>query len=462
MPDLSDAGLSDAEFAGLMAALGPFEPRPHVAVGVSGGADSAALMLLAAAWASALGGEATALVVDHGLRPDSALESQTVVARLRALGHAAVRLAAAPDSRQDDDQQTAQQGNRQARARALRYRLMGDWCTAAGVLHLLVAHHLEDQAETVMLRLGRGSGVDGLAAMAPVVALFDARLLRPLLSVPKAQLVASCQHFGWAPVCDSSNQDQRYRRVQIRDLLPSLAATGITVARLAATARHLGAVRQLLERQTAELAAQALCVDARGFARLDRDYLRQADRVLALRLVAWVLRRVAGHAVAPRFARLERLVARLQADAIPFGVTLGGCRIQAGGARIVIGREAAAMAQPVPLLPGSSSKLMWDGRFCLESWDDGMAHGARALTVGAVGRDAPALQSRQKNQTGKNQLGRADDRPLRLPLWLIETLPAVRDLDGILTVPHLNYDRLRDQAGSTMNFTISFTASGAA
>ncbi|HZD25370.1 MAG TPA: tRNA lysidine(34) synthetase TilS, partial [Alphaproteobacteria bacterium] len=149
--------LTAAEFAALMAPFAPFEATPALAVAVSGGADSLALALLADGWARRRGGVATALTVDHGLRPEAAAEARRVGRWLAARGipHRILRW-------RGDKPATAVQ----AKARAARYALLADWCRRHGVLHLLTAHHRGDQAETVLMRLAHGSGVDGLAGMA--------------------------------------------------------------------------------------------------------------------------------------------------------------------------------------------------------------------------------------------------------------------------------------------------------
>lgn len=171
------------EFAALMEPLGPFERPPRLAVAVSGGADSLALTLLADEWARSRGGAVLALTVDHGLRPEAADEARMVGRWLAARGIAHAIL------HYRGERPVA---NIQARARALRYRLLLDRCRAEGVVHLLIAHHREDQSETVLLRLGRGSGVSGLAAMRPIMEMPEARILRPLLSIPRARLAETC------------------------------------------------------------------------------------------------------------------------------------------------------------------------------------------------------------------------------------------------------------------------------
>lgn len=142
--------LDEAGFARLMAPFAPFEAAPVLALAVSGGPDSLALLHLAAGWARAQGGAVVALTVDHGLRPEAAAEAAYVGGVAQALGvphHVLTWQGAKPG------------GNIAAAARDARYGLLEAWCAGAGVLHLLTAHTRDDQAETVLLRLARGSGV---------------------------------------------------------------------------------------------------------------------------------------------------------------------------------------------------------------------------------------------------------------------------------------------------------------
>ena len=175
-----------------MAPLGPFEPAPRVAVAVSGGSDSLALCLLADRWARARGGAVFGLTVDHRLRPESGAEAAQVRRWLaaRAISHRTLRWTG-----------TRPVSGIQEEARAARLALLVGWCRRAHVLHLLLGHQREDQAETVLQRLVRGSGIDGLAAMAPVRLAMEpdgggVRLLRPLLSVSRDALTASLALLG--------------------------------------------------------------------------------------------------------------------------------------------------------------------------------------------------------------------------------------------------------------------------
>ncbi|CCC97941.1 protein of unknown function [Azospirillum baldaniorum] len=179
--------ISASEFAARMDRLGGFETRPRVAVGVSGGADSLGLVLLAQRWAAERGGDVLALIVDHGLRAESAAEAARVGGWLQARGvaHAILRW----------DGEKPASGIQEA-ARAARHHLLAERCRKEGVLHLALAHHRDDQAETVLLRFSRGSGIDGLAGMAPVRAAGAVRVIRPLLDLPHKRLVATCRAFG--------------------------------------------------------------------------------------------------------------------------------------------------------------------------------------------------------------------------------------------------------------------------
>lgn len=406
------APLAPADFAPLLDALGPFEARPHIAVAVSGGADSLALAVLAHGWARSRNGDAVALTVDHGLRPEAADEARQVGAWLSARGVAHHILCWQGDK---------PAGDIQAAARAARYRLLIDWCRAAGVLHLLLGHHLEDQAETVLLRLGRGSGVDGLAAMAPVSERPELRLLRPLLTVPRDRLAATLRAVGQDWIRDPSNGNPAFARVRLRALLPGLAGEGLTAERLAGTARRLGRARAALEHQVARTALAHVTLHPSGWAELDRAALAEPEEI-ALRLLARLLMVVAGSPYPPRLEQLERLHRALCAG--DPGRSLAGCLIAAAGRRIRLMREPAAVAPALPVRGGDT--VTWDGRFRLAVDGPSTATGR----VEALGR------SGWRALSGGLQGGLP-----RLPRAVRETVPALVDDGTILAVPHLGYKR---------------------
>ena len=374
-----------AQFADAMATFAPFEPHPKLAVAVSGGADSMALTLLTADWARRRGAVVTGLTVDHRLRAQARGEAHQVKTWLAARGiaHQTLRL--------DWDGSAPPTANMQNAARAARYRRLGHWCARHGVLHLLVAHHLEDQAETFLLRLGRGSGIDGLAAMAPVSERHHYRILRPLLFMQKARLTATLARKDQDWIEDPSNRDMSAGRARLRAALPALggAATAaeasagadtLTIKRLAQTAAAMARGRTALDAQTNERLSAGAIAYRTGLVRLDRATLRNAPEEIALRMLARALMSVGGAAYPPRFENLRRLHRALVAQTRTR--TLAGCKIVPQQDALYILREPAAAAPPVGLVPGA--RLIWDGRFEV-TVPRSVRRGVRLALVGQLG-----------------------------------------------------------------------------
>ena len=401
-----------AEFALSISSLGPFESAPHVAVACSGGPDSLALTLLADAWAREAGGRATALIVDHAMRPESAAEAVSVHDRLAKAGVEAVVLTR---------QGAVFKSDRQAAARQARYALMTEWCRRANILHLLLGHHRGDQAETLMLRLGRGSGVDGLAAMAPVSENPYLRLLRPLLGVPRECLIAFLRSRGVDWIEDPSNEDASFSRVRVRRLLPELGQEGLTEQRLAATARHMARARVALEGAATELLARTVAIYPEGYAVLKAGELLAAPEDTGLRALSRLLTCIGGNRHGPRMERLERLYVWLSRGE-GGGRTLAGCRIvrrRGPGHVLLVCREAAAAEDAVPAAGG----ILWDGRFWLS------ADGPLDTQLGRLGPDGWAqIRARKPDLCVEN-----------LPADVRNAIPAIWSLEEVVAVPHLHY-----------------------
>src|SRR5947207_5334954 len=206
-PAMPAAPLTLGELSAALAAIGGFEARPFITVAVSGGPDSLALAILADRWAREHGGQLVALTIDHRLRPESAEEAQIVGGWLAARGIAHHVLVWADPKPATGVQEAA---------RAARYRLLAGWCREQGCLHLLTAHHREDQAETYLIRRRAGSGVDGLAGMSAVREVAGVRLVRPLLAVPKARLVALLAAERQPFLSDPSNRNPAFERARLR------------------------------------------------------------------------------------------------------------------------------------------------------------------------------------------------------------------------------------------------------
>lgn len=274
-----------------------------LALAVSGGADSLALLALAA---TAFGRRAHVLTVDHGLRAGSAGECAQVMATAHAVGLPASTLTLS----------LASGANLHDRARTARYAAMAAACKHRGIGYLLTAHHLEDQAETLLLRLARGSGLPGLSGIRAASSICGITVLRPLLGHRRAQLQDIVRKAGWAAADDPSNSDPRFDRTRARALLAS--TDWLDPARLAASASHLadadvalGWIEDRLWDSRAAPDGDGLWLDPEGLpSYLQRRLLERACAELG--------------APKPDGPALTRLLARLDAGS---GGTLGGFRI---------------------------------------------------------------------------------------------------------------------------------------
>jgi tRNA(Ile)-lysidine synthase len=401
------------EFARSMAALGPFEAAPTLAVAVSGGPDSMALCVLADDWAAGRGGVLIALIVDHGLRAEAAAEARRVAHWLARRGIAARVLrwrGAKPAS------------GVQAAARAARYDLLTGWCRRCGVLHLLVGHQREDQAETLLMRLERGSGILGLAGMPRLAERQGVRLLRPLLDMPRGRLIALLDGIGQPFVEDPSNLDEAFGRVRLRLALARHELPG----GMDAVARCLAETRAAFERERNRLLARAVRLDAAGYATIRLAALDGASDSLAASLLGAVIATVGGADHPPAPARLSRLLGALQAGRLGAGTTLGGCRLVPRRGVLLVCRETAACAADLAL-PASSGRR-WDGRFTVEPpTKRGVMVNASA--IGALGTEGIiALRRRGDGATIAT-----------VPAPVRPALPVLRNLDGLFEVPHLSY-----------------------
>lgn len=411
-----EPGLSDTEFAVALERLAVFEPHPLVAVGVSGGADSLALTLLADRWARRRGGEVCALSVDHQLRPESGAEIAVLGRWLRGCGIRHEILVWAGDKPSSGLQEAA---------RSARYTLLTGWCRQHGCLHLLLAHHCEDQIETHLIRRRADSGAAGLAGMTAIRELADLRVLRPLLGFAKSRLVARLAIEEQPFIDDPSNRDPHFERARLR--------RAGAVSDAAANAARLDEIRILgqrrAERDTARnrRLVRAVALHPAGFAVVDPERLLAPPRDLAERALAAVVCTIGNSRYPPRRERLTRALVRLRAGigGDGGGPTLGGCHFLFWRGRVLVVREPARAEAPVHLVPGT--RVLWDRRFVAAV----PAEAARSLTLGCLGRDGVA------------ELDRRAGRPRKpaLPRLIWPTLPAFRDEVGLFAVPHAGFRR---------------------
>ena len=334
-------------FAEKIAAQFGQERTAPIAIAVSGGGDSIALMHMAARlWPASL---IDVLSVNHGLRAEASEEIAVVKAQAQRLGLRHTTLRWAWDG----------QGNLQAAARDGRFAALRDYCLGQRIDHLLLGHTEDDQIETLLMRLARGSGVDGLTGMAERTQRDGVILHRPLLGITRQALRTWLQAKGLAWCEDPSNDDPRYQRVRARQMLAALGELGLTRERLLMTAQHMRAAQATLIRAAKELAARDV--------RQEGPDLLLSSRLLPLgqndshaRIWAEALRWVGGQSYRPRFDALTVAVAKVASGK---AATLSGCLLlpeRAGGIRVT--REAAA-TQSAITVNHSLESTVWDHKW---------------------------------------------------------------------------------------------------
>jgi len=383
-----------------MAALGPFEQAPAIAVGVSGGPDSMALALLLRDWVAERRGSLTAFVVDHRLRPESTTEAELVVARLAAVGIEArilTRDGPAPAS------------GLQSKAREARYALLEAAAAEMSILHLALAHHREDQAETVALRLAAGSGARGAAGMPAIRELDRVRLVRPLLGVAPGSLQALLERHRVPWLQDPSNHDPRFWRARHRQgHLPRPSSTPPIAA---ATAR------QGLDCALAAILARHARPHPLGFVTIDAAPLLALEPALSALLLGRLVLATSGADWPPGRAPLERLAAWLR-QGRGRRTSIGGVLVERAGPALRFVREPRAVPGPARL---PACGMLWDGRFRISRTEPGPV-----LDVAVAG---PGWRRR----LARTALAHVPyHEAMQLPAVVLQTLPLVSADDRAL------------------------------
>jgi tRNA(Ile)-lysidine synthase len=412
------APVGEDELDALFAPLSPFK---LLILAVSGGADSVAMMHLVARWSKRhRDGERELLVatVDHGLRPDSRREAAWVAGEAAALGlrHQILTWEGLKPSSALQDA-----------ARNARYRLLSELCWSEGgdgAGAIVTAHTEDDQAETFLMRLARGSGLDGLTGMSAqriLSAGAGCRLLRPLLRIPGARLEATLQAGRLSWIEDPSNDCDRFERVRLRKARNALEAIGLSNAAIALSARRLERARAALEAAASKLEVAAR-LDLHGgmFASLDADAFHAAAEELRLRVLSRLVSAFGGQDAPARLAKLEAVLARLPEPTFA-AATLGGCVIARQANEIRVFREPGREGLPeLTLAPGAAA--VWDRRFRVRAAPD--ARGP-VLVRALSGTEYAKL---------RRDLGAPAGLP---PARVAATLPTFWQEGGLLAVPQL-------------------------
>jgi tRNA(Ile)-lysidine synthase len=431
----SEGPVGDNERDVLFASFAAF---PVIVLAVSGGPDSTALLHLVHGWSRSQvrsSGSIVAVTVDHGLRSEARAEADEVARQAGALGivHRIVRWEGPRPA-----------SGLQAAARAARYRLLSEIARdgladlgSGSSAAIVTAHTADDQAETFLMRLARGSGVDGLASIPPrgnlAVDSQEAdrttiKLLRPFLGVPRRRLLATLAARSIPFSDDPSNRDRRFERVRVREALEVLETLGVTREALQRSAHRLQMARETLERTADEFEARAVKSIAGLVYEIELASLADASRETAVRILRRVLAEAGGAAPAAELDAVETAVVRLLAGPGVPSFTLGGCLIEIatekGSSRAVVRvcREPDRDGGLASIVIAPGETACWDGRFHVSV---SKTH-PRPVDVGPLGVDWKVLLTAYP----------ALDR-LKLPLAAARGMPAFRENGKLLAVPGL-------------------------
>jgi tRNA(Ile)-lysidine synthase len=413
--------ITDAELPALFALLEPYET---VFLAVSGGADSTAMMHLVKRWWQVTGRdrpEIKVLIVDHGLRPEAKAEAAAVMASATQLGLPAKVLTWTG---------TVPTTGVQEAARNIRYGLLiGEVAKVQAKAALVVAHHRDDLAETLLMRLARGAGVDGLAAMQPVASRHGVAMIRPLLEMPKSRLKATLRAIGAPWFEDPSNHNANFERTRLRAAADARAKLGLSDDALALTSRRLARARSALDGIVFQLLAPRL--EDRLLKKCGLfEWLWPPESIpdeIAVRLLTRILPAIGGTSEPARMVQVEHLYEDMQRSTFRGG-TLSNCVIKpaktGAGVSFQFYREPKRTLLPEMTTDLNQSQI-WDNRFeisrCEQAVRPNTVH-IRALTradVKALGIEA-------------------SDNAFPYPIEALEATPFIEDACGQFWIPALD------------------------
>ncbi len=410
--------VSSSEFDELVAAIGYFEKNPEIAIATSGGADSMALLLLADNWAKSINGRVISLTVNHNLRPEASSEALQVAKWCKKYDIEHHILSWEPDV-----------GNIhgiQESARNARYNLMTEWCNKNNILHLLLAHHMDDQVETMLFRLARGSNLDGLSAMSGQTIVSGVRLIRPFLHINKERLVHTLESSGQEWIEDPSNHNNKYTRVAIRNQLSKLRGKSDIKRRTTYVISKFSKFRSLIDSYLVSQITDAVQIYPEGYAIIDIDKFLNTEPNISAKILGKLICALNGEAHPPRSEKLINLAKLITNKRLNKKYTIGGLLFEMlPNNRIIIYRESKSIGKPAIIRPNVPT--LWDNRFILE-WLAADSD-ATASEIRALGSDGLAYIKKNAPHFLKNAP----------PSRIMRTLPSLWLLEQLVCVPHINY-----------------------
>ncbi len=380
-----------------------------IAVGVSGGIDSIALVFLLKEFTKNKKIKLIALIVDHKIRENSTIDANDTAQILQKNNIECQIL--------NSYLGTPPQANIEANLREMRYSLLNKFCLDNNIKHLFIGHHEQDQAENFLIRLFRGSGIDGLSAMDYVSKFWDMEIIRPLLNFKKEELKEYLEKNNINWIEDESNQDKKYLRNKIRSFLNSLDDKNLINQRIALASKSILESKKLIEQNLIKNASKILEFNNLGYILLKKAAFCNLSEEEAKRYLAWTLMEVSGSYYKPRLKYLENLYFWILEDKEHKKRCFYGCVVQKyDNSNLIIYREKDKIKKDKFV-----NNLIWDNRFKINC----------NLDINGISISNIEVQEFNKLDIKHKMNGILKN--------IICTIPVFRKSNQILAIPHLNY-----------------------
>ncbi len=411
-----------------------------IAVAVSGGRDSLALTHLAKQWADSRKIQLIALTVDHQLRKESKEECS-------ALGQWL-------NQQRIENYTLTWEGEKpktgiQEKARHARYALLTKKCHTLGIDHLLLGHHRDDQVETLLMRIARGSGIDGLSGMDASSKRADIYLIRPLLPYTREEVTNYCNEHTLPYLDDPSNEMEHFERVAWRKVIESFPDKDQFIKGLTLSAKRIARAGKALEYYADFAYDTCVTIAPEGYAILNLTKLETYPDASALRVIRRVLNHIGGAAKQAETSQIDQLFESFYTEEVFKGLTLGGCLIRPLAHHpqrtISIVREERHLPKPRAL---SGKNTLWDYRFLITYPEEFAQNLPNTVTISALGTNGLA-QIREAIKPNRRTL----------PEGVQETLPCIRNEDTVIAVPLLGFCNKKQPIDTEkINITLQFTS----
>ena len=419
----------EKSFFKLMDLMGPFENKPHIAVGVSGGSDSMCLCLLCNKWIQKNGGRLTALILDHGLQKNQKKKYQQIQNYLnkKKITNYYFKWNSVNNS-----------SGFQKKARDYRYKILEKWCFKKNIFHLFMGHHFDDQKETLFIRLNSNSNVYGLSCMSTITFKKEVRILRPLLEMNKEKIKNYLikENFFWFE--DKTNISNYYTRNRYRKILPDINKFGLTDKKFKKIFVQAKKNRKLFENQVLNWLVKNVEINPLGYACILIKNLSSLPQEKFIFIINRILITIAGKIYPPKTKTIINFYKKVKSKKINSFFNLGGCHVffdKLNLKKIFICREIIRKKRKL-LLYTKNEKIIWDNRYEIKS--------NKVTFIYLKKRLGNSIFIDQLKSDGWEKICLIDKNfkknKSNLPLKFIFTLPTLKNRNmNILSIPSLKY-----------------------